>query len=345
MNRNISRGPCSPRRRLLLLALNVLKTGRDVAILLAIMVTASLLFALGGILMPIQWAAGYGPAGMERLSGWTYQNDAPTFGLYLVLSTLVCLYFLLTDRRLSWRIALLPVSVLLIDAIMKTWARGSIIVLAVTLLYLVFSVRKRISGTVLVLGLIFIALVVVPLIPDKVYERFSVSAMQAGNEGSIRWRLESARIGLELFERSPLIGRGPGNFPAEYMASEFRFNRLNRPGSVMGNTPLSILYQTGVIGLSIFLLLIAVTWRDLWLVKRSYAVVSASRPAGDDQEGDFPFQDKAAEILGILLVALLLFSLISTLENEKYLWIVLAAAGAMARIRRDKSRALALESD
>ena len=129
------------------------------------------------------------------------------------------------------------------------------------------------------------------------------------------------------------------------MASEFRFNRLNRPGSVMGNTPLSILYQTGVIGLSIFLLLIAVTWRDLWLVKRSYAVVSASRPAGDDQEGDFPFQDKAAEILGILLVALLLFSLISTLENEKYLWIVLAAAGAMARVRRDKSRALALESD
>lgn len=325
---------------LLLLALNVLKTGRDVAILFVIMVSACLVSAVGGMLLPIQWAPGYGTAGTERMSGWTYQNDAPTFGIYLVVSTLICFYHLLTERRTVWRLVLLPVAGLLVYAIMLTYARGAVLVLLLSMGFMLFRLRRRLNVIFMMISLIGITLVVVPRIPDAFYARIKSGVSQYRTEGSIQWRIDSARIGLDLFMRSPLVGRGPGNFLEEYLSNEFRFDRPYRPGSVIGNTYVAIAYSMGVLGLGVLVLFAIVTWRNLRYIKQSYAP-AAGPPGRDDGDDLEPAAvEQGGEILEILFVALLIMAFLGTIENEKLVWIFLAAAGALGRIRRDELKAV-----
>ncbi|MEI6563093.1 MAG: O-antigen ligase family protein [bacterium] len=317
---------------LFLLAVNVLKTKRDIAILFGVIVITCLVSAVGGILSPNLWSHEHGTAG-ERLAGWTLQDDAPTFGFFLLMGILISFYYLLVTRLAWLRVALLPVIGILVYAMVSTYARSTFIVLVAAVGFTLFKLRKRIPVVFALLCLCVITLAVAPLIPRAFYSRITSIGRQFDSEGrrdpTVQWRIDSARIGFDMFMQSPLMGRGPGNFPEEYLSREFRYDRAYRPKSVVGNTYVSVLYQVGFLGFAILTLLMFMAWRDLRAVKASYTVEGA---------GVWPpaFLNDAAILLQILLVALLMFSLFGAIEKEKYLWAVLATAAVLARIRREE---------
>jgi len=317
---------------LFILAVNVLKTKRDISILFVVIVATCLLSAAGGILSPHLWGHGHGPAG-DRLAGWTVQDDAPTFGFFLLMGILISFYYLLVTRLAWLRVALLPVIGILVYAMISTYARSTFLVLLAAVGFTLFKLRKRLPVVFALLCLCVITLAVAPLIPRAFYSRLQSIGRQFDSESqrdpTVQWRIDSARIGFDMFMRSPLVGRGPGNFPEEYLSREFRYDRAYRPGSVVGNTYVSVLYQVGFVGFAMLALVIFMAWWDLRGVKASYEREDAGA-------GPPAFLDDAANLLQILLVALLMYSLFGAIEKEKYLWTVLATAAVLARIRREE---------
>jgi len=317
---------------LFILAVNVLKTKRDIAILFVVIVTTCLVSAVGGMLDPDLWSHEHGPAG-ERFAGWTVQDDAPTFGFFLLMGILISFYYLLVTRLAWLRIALLPVIGILVYAMISTYARSTFVVLVAAAGVTLFKLRKRLPVVFALLCLFAITLAVAPLIPSAFYSRLKSIGRQFDSERqrdpTVQWRIDSARIGFDMFMRSPLVGRGPGNFPEEYLSREFRYDRVYRPNSVVGNTYVSVLYQVGFVGFAILALLLFMAWRDLRAVKASYEIEGMG-------DGSSAFLNDAADLLQILLVACLMYSLFGTIEKEKYLWTVLATAAVLARIRREE---------
>jgi O-antigen ligase len=133
-------------------------------------------------------------------------------------------------------------------------------------------------------------------------------------------RMDTYRIGLRLFERSPWLGFGPGNFVVQYTSPEFRFDRSGVP-SVCFNLFISVATQTGVAGLAALGATAASAFREARWVRHSY---------GAD---DAPLK-QYAELLQVVLVALLLMSLFEPTDLQKSLWIVFGAIAAVGHLRR-----------
>ena len=227
----------------------------------------------------------------------------------------------------------MPVIGILAYAMVSTYARSTFVVIVAAAGFTLFKLRKRVPVGFALLCLSVITLAVAPLVPQAFYSRISSIGRQFDSEKqkdpTVQWRIDSARIGFDMFMQSPLVGRGPGNFPEEYLSREFRYDRAYRPKSVVGNTYVSVLYQVGFLGFAILALLMFMAWRDLRAVKASYE-------RGGAGAGPPAFLDDAADLLQILLVVLLLYSIFGAIEKEKYLWTVLATAAVLARIRREE---------
>jgi O-antigen ligase len=215
---------------------------------------------------------------------------------------------------------LIPVIGALTLAIVQTYARGVSVVMALSAAFLLFKLRRRILIGWVLPAILLAALVLLPLVPEAYWNRMTTMVTQYDIDPTINRRVDSYRIGLQLFEQHLLLGLGPGNFMAQYMSPEFRFDRSGVP-SVCFNLYLSIATQAGLLGLTAFGLILWSAFRNLRFVARSYG----------EADG---FLKQAVEVLEIVLVALLLVSLFEPTDLQKYLWIVLGTAAAAGRIRR-----------
>jgi O-antigen ligase len=311
---------------LFFLTANVLRGERDVAILLAVMAAACTISAVGSVILPVRAAPNsFMNNGMlERMTGWS-TDDAPTFGANLLLALLICLYFAFVDRRPAVRLPLAAAAALLVMAIVHTYARGTTVAMALSIGFLLFKIRRRVSVPAILAALAVMAICLAPLAPEAYWERMRTMYTQFTVDSTITRRIDTYRIGLQLFREHLLFGLGPGNFMAAYMQPEFRFERGVVP-SALFNLYLSIATQTGLLGLCAFGLMVGSAFREL------------RRAAHSAVDGD-GFLTQAAELLQVMLTALLLISLFEPTDLQKYLWIVLGAAAALGGLRRAASAA------
>jgi O-antigen ligase len=263
---------------------------------------------------------------LERMTGWS-TDDAPTFGASLLLALLICLYFAFVDRRSAVRLPLAAAAAVLVMAIVHTYARGTTVAMVLSVGFLVFMVRRRVSVPAVLTALALLALCLAPLAPDAYWERMRTMYTQFSVDSTITRRTDTYRIGLQLFREHWLFGLGPGNFVAAYMEPGFRFERGIIP-SALFNLYLSIGTQTGLLGLCAFGLMVGSAFGELRRAARSAV-------AGDD------FLAQAAELLQVMLAAMLLISFFEPTDLQKYLWIVLGAAAALGGLRRAGSAAAA----
>ncbi len=304
---------------LFFLAANALRDARDLQWLLGIVAGSCLLSAAGALIAPPPTHVNGWIGGTVRMTGWSVE-DAPTFGTNLLVALLICLYGLISTRRYALRLALIPVAGVLLMGIVLTYARGVSVATVVAVAFLLFRARRRISGFGLLAGLALAAACGALLVPDAYWERMITMFTQSSTDPTMGRRWDSYRIGLQLFRNHWLLGLGPGNFLAQYMAPEFRFDRGAVP-SVLFNLYLSVATQTGVLGLFTFAAFIGSAFRELRFVQRSFADAETSLR-------------QIAEILEAVLVALLLISLFEPTDLQKYLWITLGAVAAAGHIRR-----------
>jgi hypothetical protein len=118
-----------------------------------------------------------------------------------------------------------------------------------------FKLRRVVP---LVVGISVLFLAVSPLVVGLVRERFSTIDLSDISSDNTTWeRLVQMAVAVEDVQAHPVLGTGTASFhlffyPADYPAG-FAGEDVDEPGWI-SNTPLRILHDTGVVGLTIFLL-------------------------------------------------------------------------------------------
>jgi O-antigen ligase len=203
-----------------------------------------------------------------------------------------------TDRALKlFNYAYVPAALL---GIALAGTRTALIALVPGLLFGLWSLtRLQTRARILVvLALAAGAFVLQPLTPMRSVERLGTTGEEL-TEGDLNGRLILWREGFVAFSSRPFVGVGTGAFASAIPA-----------GKVAHNSFLSVLVETGVVGLIAFGSL-------LWIV---------ARQALDQSQWDARFWVSALLALAIGASAL-------TFEHKKHTWLLLTLAVASASVR------------
>jgi O-antigen ligase len=205
--------------------------------------------------------------------------------------------------------------------IILTGSRTGFVGLAMfSFLCLILS-RSRIKLFVALGGL---ALLGVVAMPDYLQERFLTlidpSYGPQTAQDSMEGRLGGFVSGLELFDRSPLVGFGPGSFA---FATGSGFNSHNVYGQVMG--------EMGAVGVVVFLGVLVcflANWLETWAIYRRHR----------EWPRDFLYQTSRS--VGVCVLMLLFIGWAGhNLYRYNWLWLAAFQAVALHCIRRRAAQA------
>ena len=173
------------------------------------------------------------------------------FSIYMTLAGVLNLVLLAMLPRLlpgpAFRGWLVPVSLINLAAFVATYTRGAWIGFIGGVLSLLPTSRR---GRWLLLGGLLLLAASALLAPYDLRHR--VGAMVDPNEAGVTERLYMWRSGLAMWREHPLLGVGPGGVKREYANYALPEAAKKRTGHVH-NTPLQILVERGILGLSAWL--------------------------------------------------------------------------------------------
>jgi probable O-glycosylation ligase (exosortase A-associated) len=207
----------------------------------------------GGSLVIIQ-----GPGGML--------SDNNDFALALCMSIPWLLHLGMSERRDILRrtmIAIVPLSVMTIAA---THSRGAFVSLCATSLVLVWRSQNRVAGFA---TLFLVAIAAAIAAPKSYVERISTIS-QYETEGSAKGRLDAWKVAFNMIRARPLLGVGFEKFQANYKRYDPNATDDAEGGAgtrVAHNSYLEIWAECGTPSLILYLLLILLTYLDIWKVR------------------------------------------------------------------------------
>ncbi|HEV3416985.1 MAG TPA: O-antigen ligase family protein [Pirellulales bacterium] len=194
-----------------------------------------------------------------------------SFGLFLAVCLLAALHLLPRLHRLG-QLALLAALPLFFASLYFSYTRSVWIGIALALLITAgLALRGRLRGTVL--ATMVIGLAVVSIGRGESIVGFKRDQSAAETRDSAEVRTTFAYVSWKMFQQAPLFGVGFGHFPREKLpflsdrSTNLRLEEI-RP-LVHHNTFLSLLTETGAIGLGLFLLVLWGWIRDGWALWRS----------------------------------------------------------------------------
>ena len=158
-----------------------------------------------------------------------------------------------------------------------------------------------------------------------------LTAAVEASDNSTRSRYRTVHAGMVMIQESPVLGVGLGNFRVHYLRI------TNDPlglAKTAHNSYLSFAAETGIVGLSCWLVFLAVGTATLWRTGRRAHVA-----------GSHAVQMWFA-MLGFALVGFIFMALFHTLHFAKYFWVLMAlASNASLILNNDIAEAQAAESD
>lgn len=193
----------------------------------------------------------------------TLKNTDPNnFAAILIALGTFSFYLLFKSISKLWIFVGIVSSILIIYSVLLTASRGGILSLVFTtiLTLILFSKRNFKRSILIIFFLIFSVLVLFysnPLYFDYIYERFfgeSITNLSSLTSSRTDWW----KAAFEAFKQKPLLGYG-GSISASHWIN---FNMYGI-AAVMHNLYIEILIQYGIVGLTIFLLLIIRVLTDL----------------------------------------------------------------------------------
>lgn len=290
------------------------------------------LFILGALLsagIGITGASS-GASGADRLGGSGV--NANELGELLIVSVVLATT-LGVSRSLAppLRVLAFVASGLSLLALLATVSRGAMVGLAVALLLtplLIGSRRRLLSVGLVVLAVGGAVTYLVAIAPTADLQRITQS------DGSGTGRVDIWKVGWRMVEDNPVAGVGAGNYANSTVHYLFDAGELERSDFIVDdpkpthNVYLQALAELGVVGLALFLSILAFSLRSL--LRAAWAF----RRAGD----------RTMEVLSrgllIALCGLLASAFFSTAIYSKQLWLLLGvsvALSAMAAERRPLS--------
>jgi O-antigen ligase len=266
----------------------------------------------------------------SRLAGRFGAGDPNALASLLVPAIVFVGFFLVTERRMFTRVALLAGGGSLLVALFQTESRGGLVALTVTccLAPLLGGGRRSralvAAALVAAIGVSYFAFVATPASRDRVTR---LSAEESSGRNDL-WR-----VGLAIAADHPMLGVGSGNFTQvspQYAERNFDIVSINYivdTPKVTHNMYLNILDELGIPGLVMFAL----------------AVGGAVAAAAGAVRILARRMDVEAEMFGRALIvaisAMLTASFFFSGEYQKQLWLLLGAAAALASFARPRSHA------
>jgi O-antigen ligase len=226
-------------------------------------------------------------------------------------------------RSRLFRLISLGVVLMLVVTVFLTASRGGLIGLVFAGM-MIFVRRSGGSGRWLYgfVAIAVAAVLVTEIVPPEALDRItnipgvsSQSDVNSVGRGSIERREYTYGIGLQIWEKAPFIGVGPGNW------SYVRFlTDPVRSVAAAHSSYLQALAEGGVIGLILFLLMFYYTMRDIVHCERDPAIMKRAAREG---------LDWVLVATRINLAAFLVFSLFSDLWDLIFSYFIIAIAAVL----------------
>jgi putative inorganic carbon (HCO3(-)) transporter len=332
---------------LYLLVVNVVRTPADLRVMIwAVVAAAALLGALtlahllsGNRLDPyLGFAkpdAGYAEGYSTEFREAGPMGDPNYFAQVMVAALALALLRVRAERSRLGRTAAAVAVALILTGIVLSYSRGAALAVAIVLLGLLITgvVRLRYALALVVVAGVIIA--TVPGYSDRLSTLTAVRGATAASgsagaaDNSTRSRATEMLAAWYAFRDHPVLGVGPGVFPAYYeqYAQHVGIQTIARVrhGPQAGEQPqraahdmyLGIAAERGLVGLSVLFGIFALTLVGLARARR----LAKGTPLAD-----------AAIGLMLALVAYLTAGIFLSLTYERYLWLLLALAGATCAI-------------
>ena len=199
------------------------------------------------------------PAPAEALYGerLSFGTADPNLNAYrLVVSILAAIHLYLTTHNPGSKILLAGLASLFVAASLLTGSRGGATALAVSTLILLLANARHRKGSILLAmaGLAVLLWFAIPYLPASVAARYQ-SIGEEASKGSMSGRKPIYREAAESFQRRPLLGVG-------YLAFQSASEQRGGLGKAAHNDLLQIVVDLGLMGLGIYLLLMAAMLRE-----------------------------------------------------------------------------------
>lgn len=255
-------------------------------------------------------------------------DDPNVFALLIAFAVPLAFWLLLNSRSVPQRLLWLLCSGLLLAGMTKTESRSGLVVLLISLgigLYHYRAhpgrVRPRHLGIVM-LALALLLPAAVAVMPAGYIERIqSLSVLKSGvnayKDDSLGRRASYIVVGGQMIRENPLLGSGPGTFPLHYAATGYaKAFSANRKVTDLyrraHNTYLELFSEIGIPGGLLFVAMIALALRNLWLARAAWL-----------QQHEVARADLLTHLC-MSMLSLGLFLMFLSAPNHKYLWIMLA---------------------
>lgn len=252
-------------------------------------------------------------SGFNRLSGMsgTYYG-ANEFAIFLLPVLGIAFYTIFVEKKIILKALSIITTLSILVAVVATFSRGAIIGLSVMFLISISGARKKIIAFIFAT---FVLILFIKLAPPSVWEKFehtSISETERGEDptvSSTTRRLLLARAAWNMFLDQPLIGAGIGNY--YYGCRKYEFIVAGRAHSMY----LEIMAELGIIGFSLFLMILFFTLQTLKKLIKQCSLFSLYA------------KGLYIGLLGFLVAAIFLHA-----QQEKILWFVIFMAVALENI-------------
>jgi putative inorganic carbon (HCO3(-)) transporter len=258
----------------------------------------------------------------------------------MAIFTLPLIVHGLLYQRIFRRGVLLVLLLLNLAAVITTFSRSGFLILLITLLVLAYQYRSQIRpmrfGPALVI-LTVITSTTIASVPQSFWER-QMSLLEF-NDSSLKRRVAYLQIGWESFLQAPLLGSGPGTFKDMYSWSPRAAEFISESGSDRRyqlretktrrhahNGYLEILVGSGIVGLLVYLSILAMTLRRFGSAIRQFK-------AADNGE-----MASLSAAYGISYIALLLYLAVGSLVFHKYLLLTIAISEVARRLAGSRAQ-------
>jgi O-antigen ligase len=278
-------------------------------------------FLIGAAVTSV-YALANGTLRFGRLTGGIFNPNA--LAAEIVVAIVIAIFLLVATRRVSLRLICLALVTVFAIVFVQTQSRSGILALGAAFAFALVAsgpLRGRITAVILIAAAIGLAYYVYAA-PPQLRER--VSSIVTGTSQASPLREDTWQIALQMTRAHPVRGVGLGNFPA--LESQYFTSNVNivQVGSlrhfqlVVHNTYLEILAELGIVGLILFLSVLAMT------VGRAAAMLAQPGPEGSSR--------LLARSITAGTVGVLTSQVFNSGEYSKQLWVLLGMSVAAAAL-------------
>jgi O-antigen ligase len=257
-----------------------------------------------------------------RLSSVGNYNNPNSFGLLLTVSWPLVFCLMESEKNVLKKGVLILFLVLMFLTCIYTKSRGSLLSLSLSVtLCLLFSRQLLKSKVLKTVALAGVYLAVGGFALTMIMSRSDVTGMVGSGEASGGDRLLAWRAALAMFLDHPFFGVGWYHF-VDYCLDYGLDKKL-----VAHNTLLSVLAETGLVGFSLFIAILAMTLRQLYRMVRFY-------------QNRLEYQEFYLLCYGafISLVCFQVNTLFSVKDHEPVYWFILMLAGSLWGIHSGQTK-------